>query len=409
MNKNMKPSGTLMETFPAMFLLVLVASFNMVGAQRGAGQPGMPATGPAPAAAGGCLFDVTKYGAVGDEKTDMSAVLCKAWADACGSAEPSTILIPAGKFLCGKTDLKGPCKSPQIQIQVLGTVTAPNDVAGESWFLFDNVNNLNINGNGVFDGQGPAIWKTVKSVAVTLRFNYVTNALIEGITSKDSKNFHFIVIGGKNLTFSHITITAAGDSPNTDGIHMGRAAQISILDSNIGTGDDCISVGDGISDLTVTNVTCGPGHGIAIGSLGMYPNESPVKGIHVKNCTLTNTLNGLRIKSWPDREVCDASDIHFDDIIMNNVSFPIIVDQDYCPWNTCKNTGPSKVSLSDISFTNIVGTSGTPEIVHLNCSSLHPCQNVQLSNIDVKSTSGPATSVCCNVKPTISGSIPPGC
>ncbi|CAI0395945.1 unnamed protein product [Linum tenue] len=383
MNKNMKPSGTLMETFPAMFLLVLVASFNMVGAQRGAGQPGMPATGPAPAAAGGCLFDVTKYGAVGDEKTDMSAALVKAWADACASTTPATIVVPTGTFLCGRTDLKGPCKAPEITFQVQGTISAPADISGDTWFLFDNVNNLNINGGGTFDGKGPAVWQTKKSVAVamhacmqTLRFNYVTNALIEGITSKDSKNFHFIVIGGKNLTFSHITITAAGDSPNTDGIHMGRAAQISILDSNIGTGDDCISVGDGISDLTVTNVTCGPGHGIAIGSLGMYPNESPVKGIHVKNCTLTNTLNGLRIKSWPDREVCDASDIHFDDIIMNNVSFPIIVDQDYCPWNTCKNT------------------------VRIN---------VQLSNIDVKSTSGPATSVCCNVKPTISGSIPPGC
>ncbi|CAI0395939.1 unnamed protein product [Linum tenue] len=289
MNKNMKPSGTLMETFPAMFLLVLVASFNMVGAQRGAGQPGMPATGPAPAAAGGCLFDVTKYGAVGDEKTDMSAALVKAWADACASTTPATIVVPTGTFLCGRTDLKGPCKAPEITFQVQGTISAPADIsgdtAGESWFLFDNVNNLNINGNGVFDGQGPAIWKTVKSVAV-----------------------------------------------------VRMKIQISILDSNIGTGDDCISVGDGISDLTVTNVTCGPGHGIAIGSLGMYPNESPVKGIHVKNCTLTNTLNGLRIKSWPDREVCDASDIHFDDIIMNNVSFPIIVDQDYCPWNTCKNT-----------------------------------------------------------------------
>ncbi|CAN1178676.1 unnamed protein product [Linum perenne] len=261
----------------------------------------------------------------------------------------------------------------------------------------------------MFDGLGPTCYKTKKSVAVNLRFNHVNNAMVHGITSKDSKQFHIIVIGGKNLTFDQLTITAAGDSPNTDGIHMGRASLINILNTNIGTGDDCISIGDGVSDLTVQNVTCGPGHGIAVGSLGRYPNEEPVKGVHVKNCTLTNTLEGLRIKSWPDMETGAASDIHFEDIIMNNVSFPIIIDQVYCPWNTCKSTAPSKVKISDVSYTNIQGTSATPQIVQMNCSTLNPCENVKLANINIQSTVGPAVSSCANVKPVITGTIPPGC
>ena len=102
------------------------------------------------------------------------------------------------------------------------------------------------------------------------RFNFVTNSIVRDIKSKDIKFFHINVMGCKNLQIQHVTITAPGDSPNTNGIHIGRSSKSSITNANIGTGDDCISIGDGTQDVIANQVTCGPGHGISVGSLGRY-------------------------------------------------------------------------------------------------------------------------------------------
>lgn len=138
-------------------------------------------------------------------------------------------------------------------------------------------------------------------------------------------------MGCNNITFTNFNIIAPGNSPNTDGIHIGRSTQVNITNTNIATGDDCISLGDGSRQINVLNVTCGPGHGISVGSLGKYPNEEPVESFTVRNCTLNNTDNGVRIKTWPGTPVTSTvTRMHFEDIKMVNVMNPIIIDQEYC-------------------------------------------------------------------------------
>lgn len=88
---------------------------------------------------------------------------------------------------------------------------------------------------------------------------------------------------GENITINNITITAPGASPNTDGIHTGNINYVNILNSNIGTGDDCISIGPGTTNINITGVNCGPGHGISIGSIGKYPSDQNVEGVHIQN------------------------------------------------------------------------------------------------------------------------------
>ncbi|KAM1240198.1 hypothetical protein ACFX2I_045763 [Malus domestica] len=177
-------------------------------------------------------------------------------------------------------------------------------------------------------------------------------------------------MGCKNLVFQDFTVSAPQESVNTNGIHMGRSSGINITDTTIGTGDDCISIRHGTNQLHVTNVKCGPGHGISIGSLGRTEDEEPVSGIFIKNCTITNTDNGVRIKTWPASPAKGTvvSDVHFEDITMDNVKNPVVIDQEYCPHKLCTPEVSSKVKISDVSFKNIKGSSSGPVGIKLLCS-----------------------------------------
>ncbi|XP_037491752.1 LOW QUALITY PROTEIN: exopolygalacturonase [Jatropha curcas] len=217
------------------------------------------------------VFDITKYGAQADEKTDCCEAVMSAWKEAC-AAGSSKVLIPKGTFLMGIVKLEGPCKGA-MEIELQGTLKAPADpkaIKGEGWIthrIIDHVDQLTICGGGTFDGQGEAAWKANdcknggEAPPMSLMLNCITNSVVKDVTSLNSKNFHVNVIGCEKLTFERFKIDAPGTSINTDGIHVGRSKEVTIIDTNIGTGDDCISIGDGTTDLKIEKVTCGPGHG----------------------------------------------------------------------------------------------------------------------------------------------------
>ena len=66
-----------------------------------------------------------------------------------------------------------------------------------------------------------------------------------------------------------------------------------------------------------------------MGSLGKYSREKDVYDVLVKNCTIFNATNGARIKTFASPISGLASGIIFEDIIMYNVKYPIIIDQTY--------------------------------------------------------------------------------
>ncbi|XP_042401210.1 exopolygalacturonase-like [Zingiber officinale] len=377
------------------------------------------------------VFNVMNYDAKADAKVDDSKAFLSTWSAACSYSQgESTMLIPEGSYLVGPLTFKGQCAG-KVKFQLNGNLLASTNMDDfapkksngtmQNWVEFKYVDGLNITGGGVLDGQGASAWpynnctveKHCTRLPITLVLSFVTSGSVSGISSIDSKFFHMVVYGCKEMTIDSVTIRAPHDSPNTDGIHIGASTVVSVLSSTIGTGDDCISIGPDVTNVTITNVTCGPGHGISVGSLGQGLNDKHVEGLTVTKCTFNRSDNGVRIKTWQTSVSSPiAAHFLFQDMTMINVRNPIIIDQRYCPNSHCNATEPSKVQIKDVKFRDFRGTSSSKAAISLVCSEWYPCQDIELSNIaldyngpnpDIKN----ATSICVNAQGTSFGTMNP--
>ncbi|XP_068638616.1 exopolygalacturonase-like [Aristolochia californica] len=359
------------------------------------------------------VFNVMDFGATSGGETDISKALMNAWKAACDLEGSSRVFIPEGTFLAGLVVLKGSCRGLMI-LQVKGMVKAPDlDMfKSKAWIEFQYIDGLTITSGGKFDEQGARAWPRrkcssghqCKPLPTSLRFSFVNNATIRRISSTDSKFFHMMIFASNNFKLHAHKISAPRHSPNTDGIHVALSSHISISWSVIGTGDDCVSIGP----------FCGPSHGISVGSLGRNPNEGDVVGLTVRNCTFTNTDNGVRIKTWPSSPSHNsATNLTFEDLVMNEVHNPILIDQQYCPYSSCDLKSPSSVRISNVVFKNIRGSSASQVAVNLLCSKRVPCRNVKIRDIDLDyyGRKGESSiSTCSNVEGVSSGyQLPPSC
>ncbi|KAK4477799.1 hypothetical protein RD792_017061 [Penstemon davidsonii] len=355
----------------------------------------------------GTIFKVTNFGAIPDGKTDNSKAFVGAWAKAC-STRGGVVEVPLGTYKLSSATFQGPCNGETL-FRIKGTIKASNgpSLDQEYWIEFRDIDGFTILGNGTFDGKGKSAWSynnchkssNCDHPPVSIRIISVKNSVIRGINSKNSKWFHFHIALCDNVLVNNIDIIAPANSPNTDGIHISNSNNIRIRNTRISTGDDCISIGDGNTNINITRVLCGPGHGISIGSLGKYKNEEDVRGITVTNCSFTNTDNGLRIKTWaPSTVSTTVSDVTFANINMNNVKNPVIIDQYYCPHSSCSHQGESDITIKGVKFINVKGNSASKVGVDIQCSKSKPCKDILLSgmNLKYKGTGQPTTASCSN-------------
>uniref|UniRef100_A0ACD5V3Y6 Uncharacterized protein n=1 Tax=Avena sativa TaxID=4498 RepID=A0ACD5V3Y6_AVESA len=370
---------------------------------------GLAWCGVLPTAAGqGPVFNVVDFGARGDGITDDTEAFVRAWTAACGARGSSaTLLVPPFKsFLVGPTRFNGPCASARTTVLVIGTITAqPASAwawAGKNyWLMFYQVDGLTVTGNGgVLDGRGYTWWSNkckddtqncIPEAPTSLVLISCNNAEVSHLTSKDSPQMHIAVITSRTVSVTQLTITAPGDSPNTDGVHIDRSENVQITGSTIGTGDDCVSIGPGCRFVTVDGIVCGPGHGVSVGSLGKNGAMESVEHVDVRKVHFINTMNGARIKTWPGGRGY-AKSISFTNINFTNVDNPVIIDQFYQDRGL---PNMAAVALSNITYTYLQGTSRQKTAVDFDCSGIGSCTEIHVKYVAITASDGRATEARC--------------
>lgn len=124
-----------------------------------------------------------------------------------------------------------------------------------------------------------------------------------------------------------------------------------------------------------------------------------------------NASDGARIKVWPGSPAELSGDLQggggsgfvqnitYEDIAITNVDYAIEVTQCYGQTNlTLCNEYPSNVTISDVTISNVHGTTSTkyePVTGYVVCSSATVCTNITLSDIVVVAPDGVENEFTC--------------
>ncbi|XP_059648398.1 polygalacturonase At1g48100 [Cornus florida] len=354
------------------------------------------------------VFNVLSFGAVGDGVTDDTQAFKMAWDAAC-QVELAIVLAPRSySFMIQSTIFTGPCKSGlvfQLDATLMppdGPDSWPKQNSRRQWLVFYRLDGMSMQGGGQIDGRGEKWWnlpcKPHKGIngttlpgpcdsPVALRFFQSSNLTVQGLRIKNSPQFHFRFDSCRDVLVNSLYIKAPPQSPNTDGIHIENTYDVKIYNSVIANGDDCVSIGTGCYNVDIKNITCGPSHGISIGSLGSRNSRACVSNITVTDSTIKHSDNGVRIKTWQGGSGA-VYKVTFNNIRMDTVRNPIMIDQYYCQTKGCINQ-TSAVSISDILYENIKGTYDvrSPPI-RLACSDTVPCANLTFSEVELLPAQG---------------------
>ncbi|XP_073286000.1 probable polygalacturonase At1g80170 [Primulina huaijiensis] len=354
------------------------------------------------------LVNVDAFGAVGDGVSDDTQAFVNAWKQACSSQIQSVFLVPEGRrYLVNATRFRGPC-ADKIVIQIEGTIVAPNEPKNwdpknpRMWLDFYNISKAIFQGNGVIDGSGSKWWaesckknksNPCKGAPTALTIDNCSAVRVKGLTIQNSQQMNFVISRSDSIRVTGVKVSSPEDSPNTDGIHITGSTNVVLQNCKIGTGDDCISIVNASSSIKMKNIYCGPGHGISIGSLGKDNSTGIVKQVVLDNAFIRGTTNGLRIKTWQGGSGYVRS-IRYQDVRMDNVSNPIIIDQFYCDSPTTCQNQTSAVEISQVMYRNITGTSKTQKAMKFACSDTVPCTHIVLNNINLQSMDGTVETYC---------------
>ncbi|KUI70986.1 Exopolygalacturonase X [Cytospora mali] len=326
----------------------------------------------------------------------------------------------------------------RLPLDIQGTIKFTDDT--DYWqensykFIFQNAtsffklggDDVFIYGGGTLDGSGQTWYDLYAKDKYILRpvligIDGLSNSILTDLNLRYSPMYYVFMANATDVVFNNINIngdsTSSNVAKNTDGWDTYRSSDITIMNSWVNNGDDCVSFKPNSTNILVQSTYCNGSHGISVGSLGQYKGEYDiVENVYVANMSMHNSGAGARIKVWPNTQSALSGDLQggggdghvknitYDGMFIDNVDLAIQVTQCYGQKNTtlCLEY-PSPLTISEIYIKNFTGTTSkkySPEIASFACSSAGVCDDIYASDINVSSPSGTAQAYCLNMNET---------
>ncbi|XP_021763032.1 exopolygalacturonase-like [Chenopodium quinoa] len=371
------------------------------------------------------IFDVTKFDAKGNGKPEYtedgensnSLAFIQAWQKACNSIGPSKLVIPKGTFVVAQVLFAGPCQS-HVTVELHGTILAdpdPSVFPNQELIVFQQVEGATFTGTGAINVNQPPLAAdpekdfVFSEIMPSIKFSNATSCVVDGIHSMNPSAFHLLVENSHNISIINTNFEATTVKPNThsNAIYISGSSLVAVSNSRIKSGDDCITVSGGSSDISITGVTCVAGQGISVGAQldGFHPDYN-VKKVTVKSCTFKGTQFGARINPRPTDKPGEVSNIIFEDLTMDQTLNPIVIKQDYPPIPD----KPNYAKITNVHFKNIRGTTTSNTPLSFACNKAAPCDGIEVVDVflNITSTIGKIannilSASCANAKVVFSG------
>ncbi|PJI08391.1 MULTISPECIES: glycosyl hydrolase family 28 protein [Clostridium] len=330
------------------------------------------------------IFDVTKYGAVGDGKT-LSTSKIQAAINAC--TDGGTVVIPSGTFLSGALYLKS-----NMSLRIDGTLLGSDNTDDYAFTSkrfpyydtsnymglinayttsYGSISNVKIYGNGTVSGgtyskgnlttlgQAQTKLKGDKARGDLITAKGVTGLYLGGLNIINPSEHSIFVGYSKNVTVDGVSVKTYGIH-NADGIDLATTDSANVFNSYFDNGDDCINLNAGYgmdavkenipdSNIRIFNCTTGRGHGGVV--FGSYTGAW-IEDVSVEDCIFNGTNIGLRFKTSKDIGG-GARRVTIRDISMSNIlKDAIFFDSNY-GLTKVQNPAPVPGHFEDISLSNI--------------------------------------------------------
>ncbi|KAF3768630.1 family 28 glycoside hydrolase, partial [Cryphonectria parasitica EP155] len=328
-----------------------------------------------------------------------------------------------------------------VQVDLRGTLLFSTDVRywiqHGSHYYFQNISiamefsgeDITIDGHdtGVIDGQGQVWYDLALGIGglfgrpIPFSLRNVSNAVAKNFKILQSGKWNFVMVESKNILVDNIYISSTSDDyqanpgnlGNTDGFDTVNCDNITIQNSFVNSGDDCVSS----TNIRVNNLTCVNTAGIAIGSLGQYEGVfDVVENVTVEDVSLIGSRTGAYLKTYMGKATYyppqgggngtgSVKNVLFKNFYIENITASPVLLQQCTAWAgwgvpSCNEYPATGFTFDNITWTNFTGwmneTVGT-DTVSLACSPYSKCSNFQWNNITVVPANGTATGECTNV------------